>query len=100
MAQKTISNGESGLSVRGKLNSVLSRGIAFEEWDASGDTLPTDSDEIGSGDDGAILKGDRVYFTTAGDFDTGLGSETFPAGTIATAKQNSPTLTSHWLLKP
>lgn len=100
MAQKTIANSESGSSVRTKLNSVLSRGIAFEDWNASGDSLPADADEVGSGEDGAILKGDRVYFTAAGDFDTGTGLETFPIGTIATAKQNSPTLTSHWLLKP
>ncbi len=95
MAAKTISNGESGSSVRTKLNSVLTRGIAFEPWDASGDTLPLDADAIGSGDGGDILQGDRVYFTTGGTFDGDFWGE----DTIATAKQNSPTLSAHWIIR-
>lgn len=95
MAAKTIINGESGSSVRVKLNSVLARGIAFEAWDASSDTLPVDADNVGSGDSSDILKGDRIYFTAGGNFD----GEFWPENTIATAKQNSPTLSTHWIIR-
>lgn len=94
MAQKNISNGESGSSARTKLNSVLSRGIAFSDWDASVNVMPTDADEVGSGEDGAILKGDQVLFTGAGT----INGEFWPETTIGIAKQNSPTLYSHWRL--
>jgi len=94
MSAKSIINGETGSSVRTKLNSVLSRGIAFSDWDASDDSLPLDSDNLGSGNGNAILRGDRVIFTTGGNID----GEFWPEGTIATAKQNSPTLPAHWRL--
>lgn len=94
MAAKSISNGESGSSVRTKLNSVLTRGIAFENWDASGDSMPTNSDNLGSGEGGDILKGDRVIFTVGGL----INGDFWPVDTIGTAKQNSPTLDTHWRL--
>jgi hypothetical protein len=94
MAAKTIVNGESGASVRTKLNAVLAYGIAFSDWDASGNTMPTNANNLGSGHDGDLLRGDRVIFTAAGT----IGGEFWPEGTIATAKQNSPTLAAHWRL--
>lgn len=94
MSAKSISNGEAGSSVRTKLNSVLTRGIAFEDWDASGDAMPTDADNLGSGEGGDILKGDRVIFTVGGLID-GIF---WPVDSIGTAKQNSPTLDTHWRL--
>jgi hypothetical protein len=98
MAAEQISNGDSGLSARTKINKVLARGTAFEDWDPSGadyPIMPTDADEVGSGVDNAILKGDRVLFTVAGGT---LVGELWPADTIGTAKQDSPTLLAHWRL--
>lgn len=77
-----------------KPNSSSSGGVAFSDWDASGNIMPVDEDAIGSGVAGAILKGDRVIFTDAGT----INGDLWPEGTIGTAKQNSPTLDSHWRL--
>jgi len=95
MAAQTISNGESGSSTRAKINSVLARGTAFEEWDATGDTLPTDSDGLGSGETGTFLPGDRIIFGPGGGT---IDGEFWPENTIGTVKQLNPTLTSHWRL--
>lgn len=94
MAAQEILNGDSGLSARTKINSVLARGIGFEDWDASGNAMPTNSDNVGSGEGGDILRGDRVIFTVAGT----INGDLWPIGTIGTAKQDSPTLDSHWRL--
>lgn len=67
---------------------------AFSNWDPSGDSMPLDADGIGSGALGAILKGDQVIFTDK--FPD--GGNDWPVGTIGIAKQDSPTLTSHWRL--
>jgi len=67
---------------------------AFADWDASVDAMPTDADGIGSGTTGAIVKGDQVIFTVAGN----IGGEDWPINTVGTAKQNSPTLDTHWRL--
>lgn len=67
---------------------------AFADWDASVDAMPTDSDAIGSGTSGAVIKGDQVVFTDAGNID----GEDWPIGTIGTALQNSPTTDAHWRL--
>lgn len=72
----------------------------FVEWDATGDTIPIDADGIGSGVSGVILAGDQFYFGVGGgNLDAGLGVEFFPANTIITAKQNSPTLSTHYIYK-
>lgn len=94
MAAKQILNGETGSSARTKINSVLSRGIAFADWDASVNAMPTNADNIGSGEGGDILKGDKVIFTSGGT----IGGDDWPEGTIGIAKQNSPTLPTHWRL--
>ncbi len=62
-------------------------------WDPTSG-LPDDADAIGSGTAGAIQAGDMVIFSTSGTID----SELWPAATIAIAKQDSPTLASHWRL--
>jgi hypothetical protein len=66
----------------------------YADWDASGNLMPTDSDALGSGTAGAILKGDMVKFTVAGT----IVSQLWPIGTIGIANQNSPTLNTHWRL--
>ena len=80
-----------------------SKGTAFAEWDASGNDMPEDSDAIGSGTSGAILKGDRVIFTEGGtigqlDSDDNIFSDPWPKRTIGTAMQDSPTEDYHWRL--
>lgn len=75
-------------------NLVTSARPSFSDWDASGDAMPTDSDAVGSGAAGAILKGDQVIFTVGGN----IRGEDWPAETIGIAKQNSPTLDTHWRL--
>lgn len=67
---------------------------AFADWDASVDAMPTDSDALGSGTAGAILKGDEVIFTAGGN----IQGEEWPVNTIGKAKQNSPTDDDHWRL--
>lgn len=69
-------------------------GTGFSDWDASVDAMPVNADAIGSGEDGAIKKGDRVIFTTGGT----INGEFWPVDTIGTAKQDSPTLDTHWRL--
>lgn len=67
-------------------------GKAFSDWDLSVNVMPTDSDGVGSGTAGAIVRGDEVYITVEGD----ANGELRPVGTIGKALQNSPTLDSHW----
>jgi len=86
-----------------KATTIINTGArpVFVEWDATGDTVPVDADGIGSGAAGAILAGDQFFFGGGGgNFNPlSLGDEFFPANTVITAKQNSPTLETHYIFK-
>lgn len=88
---------ENGSSVTITISGEATSGTEVDHWrgvwDPSGG-LPVDADGIGAGTAGAILGGDEVVFSPGGTID----GEFWPDGTLAKAKQNSPTLSSHWRL--
>jgi hypothetical protein len=84
MARQNIENAESGLVVRNKLNENFTelyvRATVFAAWDATGNTLPVDADEVGSGTDGALQPGDKFVFGPGGGT---IDGEDYPEKTIA-----------------
>lgn len=72
-----INNGDSGLAVRNKLNELLT---VFSQWDATGNVLPVDGDGVGSGEDGALKKGDEFFFGPGGGT---INGEFYPEDTFA-----------------